>query len=220
MELEEYEADPESYAALHYPSVPDPLAYPTATHIERLRDWLDDKAPKIPEYHEELLAAEALMESVEADIHAALRGMRASTLGREPWPARPATLQALRQHWERDYAKQRKVSAKYRQKRHEQRTQDAERRNIERQLFVKEMSENVRLNAAAMPPGRAAAYVSMMEVLQEKLFADKLSLADFYDIAQGQSPVMAAIIAEAEARAIRRLNNDAPSLDGERGNLD
>lgn len=207
LELEEYELDPNTYAALHYPSVPDPLAYPTMTRIERLRDWLDDKAPKIPAYHEELLVAEARMESIESEVLAALSKMRVGTPGREPWPQRPATLQPLRQRWEREYSKQRKVSAKFREERHEKRAQEAERRKIERQFFMEEMARNIRLKASTMPTGKAVAYVSMMEVLQERLFGDPLSLADFYEIAQGQSAVMAAIIAEAETRAIQRLND-------------
>lgn len=207
LELEAYELDPDTYAVLHFPSVPDPLAYPTVTRIERLRDWLDDGAPKIPGYHEELLDAEALMESVEAEVLTVLHGMRKNTPGRVPWPARPVTLQALRQHWERDYSKQRKQGAEYRQKRHENRAKDAERRSRERKLFLEEMARSVQLRASTMSPGKAAAYVSIMEVLQERLFGDPLSLADFYEIAQGQSAVMAAIITEAESRALQRLRD-------------
>lgn len=212
LELEEYELDSAAYAALHYPSVPDPSAYPTVTRIERLQDWLDDKKPKTPGYHEELLAAEVLMESAEAEVLTLLRNMRPNTPGREPWPPRPATLQALRQHWERDYSKQRKKSAKYLQARQEKSARDAERRSVEKQSFMDEMARNIQVKASTMSPGRAAAYVSMMEVLQERLFGDPLSLADFYEIAQGQSDVMKGIIAEAEARAIQRLK--------EAGNLD
>lgn len=205
-ELEEYENDPYSYAELHYPTAPDPTAYPTITRTQRLREWLDDKAPKIPRYHEELLVAEEQMTAIEESVLQELQRLRPNTSGREPWPALPATLQTLRKRWEREYSKQQKEGAKYRQQRLENRKQDAEKREVERQEFLKEMAEEIHLKAAMMPPGRAAAYTSMMEVLQERLFGDKFSLVDFYDIAQGQLSVMKDIITEAESRAIAKLN--------------
>lgn len=172
-ELEEYENDPYSYAELHYPTAPDPTAYPTVTRTLRLREWLYDKTPKIPRYHEELLVAEAQMIEIEALVLQELLRLRPNTPGREAWPAEPATLQTLRKQWEREYSKQQKEGAKYRQQRLDNRKWNAEKREIERQEFLKEMAEEIRIKAATMPPGKAKAYTAMMEVLQERLFGDK-----------------------------------------------
>lgn len=205
-ELEEFENDPYGYAELYYPTIPDPAAYPTVTRTLRLQEWLDDKAHKVPSYHEELLLAEDMMAAIEESVLKELQQLKPNTPGRESWPVKPATLQTLRKQWEIEYSKQRKEGNNYRQLRLENRRQNEEQRKIERQKFLKKIGEEIQKKAAMMPPGRAAAFTSIMEVMQERLFDDQRCLVDLYDIAQGQSSLIKDIISEAESRAIAKLN--------------
>jgi hypothetical protein len=208
LELRTFDADPQRYAALNYPNAPDPDAYPTVTRIGRLRSWVQDKAGKIPVYHEELLAAEADMEKTVAEVLTTLQNMRPTTPRPEPWPSRPQSLDELRKHWELEYAKNRSESAQYMKERQERRKRDAALREEERLAFIVEMRESVRAKAAAMSPGAAAAYLSMMEVLQERLLGESITFVDIHEIAQGNSTKMHAMIAEAQERAIARLSGD------------
>ncbi|WP_136168624.1 hypothetical protein [Brenneria corticis] len=207
MELEDYETDPHHYAMLHYPSAPDPADYPTVTHTLRLQVWLEDKAMKIPRYHEELLSAEQQMDETESGVLKEVQQIRANTRGRESWPASPTKLLTLRKQWERIYAKEYITSTKFMAERLERRKKFAEEQKLERIKFLNEINEEIRFKANTMTPVKAAAFISMMEVLQERMFGDKLSLTDFYDIAQGESSLMKEIINEAESRAIIKLNS-------------
>jgi hypothetical protein len=208
-ELGEFEANPQKYAALHFPLEPDRNAYPTVTRTRRLRSWVEDKASKIAVYHEELLAMEAGMEKTVADVLESLQNMRPSTPRPEPWPSRPQSLDQLRRQWELEYAKIRGESARYMKQRQERRERDAAAREDERLAFFVEMRESVRIEAAKMSPGRAAAYLSMMEVLHERLIGESFTFVDIYELAQGNSTKMHAMMAEAQERAFVRLSGHA-----------
>lgn len=204
-ELRDYEENSVSYAELHYPTAPDPEAYPTVTRTTRLREWLRDKASRMIIYHEALLAAEQQMDLAEASVKQELLKLKTETQGSEPWPTKPMPLQALRKQWEKEFSKQRRQGVKYRQQQLEGRKEAVKKREIEKEEFRKEMADRILLKAATMTPTRAAAFTSMMEVLQERLFGDKFSLTDFYEIAEGRSPAMRQMLSEAESRAILKL---------------
>lgn len=205
LELDEYDTDPSQYAALRYPRDADPGAYPTFTRTSRLQDSLDRRESQMSQYHEALLIAEADMARTEAEALAELQRMRSVTPGREPWPARPAALSDLRKRWEREFSSNRKKYAKALRDGKTKRERDAARREEEHRKFLAEMAETIRTDASMMSPGKAAAYLSMMEVLQEKMSSGDFGASDIYEIAAGDSPKMKAMIAEAEARAIARV---------------
>lgn len=203
--LDEYEANPADYTALHSPRYPDPTDYPTVTRTDRLCDELDRAAARLEGYKQALPAAEADMVRAEAEVLAELQRLGRVTPGREPWPVRPATLPEMIKMWEREFASLRKKNAKDRREMAAKRERDAARREEERQKFATDLAELVRNRAATMPPGKAAAYLSMMAVLQEKHQSGDLNVTDIYDIAAGDSPKMQAMIEEAQSRAIDKL---------------
>lgn len=208
LELRAFDANPQRYAALNYPNAPDPDAYPTVTRTGRLRSWVQDKASKIPIYHEELLATEADMEKTVAEVLTTLQNMRPNTPRPEPWPPRPQSLDELRKHWELEYAKNRSESAKYMKERQDRSKREAALREDERLAFIVEIRESVHAKATVMSPGAAAAYLSIMEVLQERLLGESTTFVDIYEIAQGNLTTMHAMMAEAQERAIARLSEN------------
>lgn len=204
IELDEFHAEPFTYAELRYPSSSNPDSYPVVTHTGRLQEWLDRKWTKFASYFLDLEAAEFLMNSVEQEVLEHIAKMKPNTPGRVPWPEKPRTLQMLRKEQEKIFAKERKKSAAHRLKSRHQH-QIRQKKFEENQALVSaNIKADIARRAQLMPPKKAAIYLSLMEIIQEKLFDDGLTV---YDLASGNgtaTPAMEEIMAEAEVRASAR----------------
>lgn len=204
-ELDGYEADPASYEAMLALFPDQVVAVPTSSDIARANDEAERAAARLEGYKQTLQVAEADMALAEAEVLAELRRLGRVTPGREPWPERPPSMDKMVKMWQKEFASIRKQDDRTQRTKAAQRERDATRREEERQQFDAEIAEIVRRRVASMPPGRAAAYLSMVEVLQEKLRCGDLTGADIYDIAAGDSPKMQGMIDEAQSRAIVNL---------------
>ncbi len=84
LEVEEYDADPEAFAARYYPGK-GVDSYPVMTRIERRREALAYYTGRFDHKVEMVLEAESELLELEQDILMQVLAMRL-TKGREPWP--------------------------------------------------------------------------------------------------------------------------------------
>lgn len=83
--LAAFDADPEGWSELNYPTCGGPSSYPVQTHITHAREYLARKIERRPAEAQALEDALQNLQEVEADVLAKVQSMR-PTPGRVPWP--------------------------------------------------------------------------------------------------------------------------------------
>ena len=138
MHLQVYENDPDLFAAMYYPGVPEGAAsYPVQTNIERTREKLSYRRERLPVYGARVEEAEMEAAEAEREVQQELARLRPST-GREPWPREPAPLEKHRALARADHKQSRESFRRYVQKRHAKNLEDAARRREDDARFLRE----------------------------------------------------------------------------------
>ncbi|MGE0333567.1 MAG: hypothetical protein AB7P37_23050 [Ramlibacter sp.] len=191
MHLQVFDADPELFAQLYYPSVRDGVAsYPVQTNVRRTRELLEHKQRRLPAYFHEMEQAELLVQEKEGLARASLGLLRRDTPGRVPWPTEPASLAWYRKSSLEVHRINRKKFQRYVQQRFAQNQRRKEDAKREDELLQLEMDALI----ATMPPAKAMVLRAFNGAMRDAQARGQFGMREMLAVAAGDRTALKPIL--------------------------